>query len=276
MTGIPQPMMAAAHANTQVINPMTTQGIQPFMVYHPHSYAPQLSPAHLNMQHHMNLPQNQTASKFQPPPAKRPKLSHGTLGSNQNKTMAIKQQQQQPKPNVIEKTEEEKENEKIERLKLPIKLISGKNLTKWLDERLNILKEAESLSKKLIKDKKKLEIQKKMYRNVRTDIDVMKSMILQNNTGGIGDNKDLKKIFYRMSKIEDYLPTLREQHIIPMIKFDVKKFEKCDIRQIVNAQNEIKKILNDNEFKEKRGRFVMFMVRNIYNVNYFRVNVMRH
>lgn len=220
------------------------------------------------MNMNINLPQKPTATatasisnaKFQPPPAKRAKLSHSNhTGYAPNNTMSIAK----PKPKIPEKTEEEKENEQIARVKIDRKLLSTKNLTKWLDERLQILKETQELTKILVKDKKKLSKHHGAYKGIRTDIDAMKCQILQNNGNNIGDNKDLKKIFYKMSVIEDGLPKLRQQHIIPMINKHSKVFETCNIREIVNAQKEIKQILNDNQFKDKANIFC-----NVYGKEY--------
>eukprot|EP01084_Bolivina_argentea_P105533 188977_1 len=94
----------------------------------------------------------------------------------------------------IQKTKEQIENEKINRLKLPQNLINSNKLQQWLDEKLQLLREYENLIVKSIKNRKQLEEHKSCIRNLKRDIDILKSTVLQQNSNGLSQNKELKRV----------------------------------------------------------------------------------
>ncbi len=205
--------------------------VQDAAAMHPHLAQQMMAQQQIyQLQHQMAAANAASVSmqNIQPPPSKRPKLAHPAASK--------------PKQEV----------------KLPKGFMSSNKLQKWFDKQLVTIKEFEALWFEVNgpnRTKKGMEQKRSWFSNLRRDIDVMKSTVLQQKNSDLQSNEEMKQIYKSMAELDRRLPKLREQRIRPLVEQFVGQFAGCDLRDTVKAQQGIKRVLRENKFEGMSKRF---------------------
>ena len=218
---------------------------QPFVVQgaaamHPHLTQQMMVQQQIYRLQHQMAAANGSMQNIHPPPSKRPKLAHPAPAA------------------AAPKTKEELRAEKLQRLKLPPRLLGGGKLQQWLEDKLSTIKEFEALWIEVNGRKRsaqQMEQKRAYFSTLRRDIDVMKSTVLQQHTADLQSNEELKRIYRDMTELDRHLPALREQRIRPLVAQFVGQFAGCEVRQTLRAQQDIKRVLRENKFEGMAQRF---------------------
>eukprot|EP01083_Nonionella_stella_P242979 847100_1 len=142
--------------------------------------------------------------------------------------------------------------ESAETVKLPSMLLNSTKLQHWLEDKLDTLKEYETLIKDTELD---IETSKNCIRNLRRDIDILKSTVLQQSSHGLRENVDLKRVYLDIQKMEKSLPQLRRDYMKPFLVPFIQQFESCDVKQTMQAQKGVKQLLYKHKFEDKARQF---------------------